>query len=252
MFAGPSSPGGSWAGPSVHDVDNDGDADIVREGYVIDGPTGLLTVEAPPDYVAATHGTSAVVAQLDQDPGAELTDGSYVWGLDLEAHAWVREPAWQQSTSASGFAAVEDFDPHAPFSVEAVHVATVSSGKMTIMSLDHTLERYVEAALPSGGGGPPVVADFDGDGLPEVGVATAGYYLVIDPDCSAAPRSGGACASRDQCEHAPLGACPTFVLWSRDGRRNVGGALMICRTSILIPSGFPPGPGAVEALAAMA
>lgn len=38
-------------------------------------------------------------------------------------------------------------------------------------------------ALPGGGrGGPPTVADFDGDGLPEIGVAGAGSYSVYDPD----------------------------------------------------------------------
>jgi hypothetical protein len=41
--------------------------------------------------------------------------------------------------------------------------------------------------LPGGGrGGPPTVADFDGDGLPEIGVAGSVAYSVFDPDGAAA------------------------------------------------------------------
>src|SRR3546814_12763248 len=34
----------------------------------------------------------------------------------------------------------------------------------------------------SAGGGPPTVADFDGDGRPEVGTAGRTHYVVFDPD----------------------------------------------------------------------
>jgi hypothetical protein len=40
--------------------------------------------------------------------------------------------------------------------------------------------------VPGGGiGGPPTIADFDGDGLPEIGVAGAASYSVYDPDGTA-------------------------------------------------------------------
>jgi hypothetical protein len=46
---------------------------------------------------------------------------------------------------------------------------------------------------PGGGGGPPTVADFDGDGLPELGVAGQAFYTIYDIDCTATPRPGGTC-----------------------------------------------------------
>ncbi|MFN7146967.1 MAG: FG-GAP-like repeat-containing protein, partial [Myxococcota bacterium] len=39
-------------------------------------------------------------------------------------------------------------------------------------------------AVPGGGGGPPTVADFDGDGAPEVGVAGLSLYTVLETDGS--------------------------------------------------------------------
>lgn len=59
--------------------------------------------------------------------------------------------------------------------------------------------------IPGGGnGGAPTVADFDGDGLPEISTAGLAYYVVYDPDCWDPPlRTGGLCASGNT----------NFILW---------------------------------------
>jgi len=42
---------------------------------------------------------------------------------------------------------------------------------------------FKQIALERGGsGGPPTVADFDGDGKPEIGVATKKFYNVVEPN----------------------------------------------------------------------
>src|SRR5207249_2276454 len=47
-------------------------------------------------------------------------------------------------------------------------------------------------AIPGGGrGGPPTVADFDGDGRPEIATAALQRYAVFDPDCRGAPLPSG-------------------------------------------------------------
>jgi hypothetical protein len=50
------------------------------------------------------------------------------------------------------------------------------------------------AACSSSEGGPPTVADFDGDGRPEIGVAASTRYAVLDLDCLATPMPA-TCAS---------------------------------------------------------
>jgi hypothetical protein len=67
-----------------------------------------------------------------------------------------------------------------------------------------------------GGGGPPTVADFDGDGLPEVAVAGKGFYTIYDIDCGPNPRPGGTCTATGTCDFVP-GACPAggYYAWSR-------------------------------------
>ena len=54
-------------------------------------------------------------------------------------------------------------------------------------------------------GGPITIADFDGDGFPEIGVAGACHYAVYDPDCG--------------------GTTPEFALLAQDFRRSVNPAL---------------------------
>jgi hypothetical protein len=69
----------------------------------------------------------------------------------------------------------------------------------------------------TGGGGPPTIADYDNDGLPEVGLAGSDSYTVFDPDCQATPRQGGKCADRIHCDFAG-GPCPDYILWSKQSQ----------------------------------
>ena len=41
-----------WSGPSIHDLDNDGKPEIIREGYVVDGQTGVLRASPPTGYAS--------------------------------------------------------------------------------------------------------------------------------------------------------------------------------------------------------
>jgi hypothetical protein len=71
-------------------------------------------------------------------------------------------------------------------------------------------------AVPGpGGGGPPTISDFDGDGFAEVAVAGQAFYTVYDVDCGPSPRPGGVCQS-GPCDFVP-GACPAGggIAWSR-------------------------------------
>jgi len=205
--------GANWAGPSVHDLDDDGVPEIIREGWVIDGATGVVRATPPPEYASYSVGLIPVLANLDEDPRIELTNGAHVWEFDGTANAWVLEPWYEGATSGSGWAAVADFNPYD--ATATPEIAVSSSGSLAIYNHDHSVFMNMAVPVPSGGGGPPTIADYDGDGLPEVGVAGADFYTVFDPDCQATPRTGGKCESRDRCDFATDGACTDYILWSR-------------------------------------
>lgn len=63
---------------------------------------------------------------------------------------------------------------------------------------------------------PPTISDFDGDGLPELGVAGQAYYTVYDVDCGPTPRPNGTCPEA-RCDFAADGVCPPagYIAWSR-------------------------------------
>jgi len=62
----------------------------------------------------------------------------------------------------------------------------VHQGAVSIRRGHDGMVLWGPTVLPGGGrGGPPTVADFDGDGLPEIGVAGSTAYSVFDPDGAA-------------------------------------------------------------------
>ena len=206
--------GSGWAAPSIHDLDNDGVPEIIREGWVVNGATGVVRANPPTAYASYSVGIPPVLANLDGDANIEMTNGANVWEFDGAGNVWTEDATYAQGgTSAPGWAAVADFDPYDGAATPEIAVASTST--MTIYKTDHTVFMSMAVSVPSGGGGPPTIADYDGDNLPEVGVAGADYYTVYDPDCQASPRPGGKCDSRDRCDFDPAGACPDYILWSR-------------------------------------
>jgi hypothetical protein len=186
--------GGGWAGPSIHDLDDDGLPEVLRGGIIIDSDGTVLdtSLGAQPDggyHATAGIGVFPVVADVDADAIPELVTGSGVYQYDAATHALVRE-TYSVPGLAGGHAALADFDGDG-----RPEVAVVSDGTVRIQTIESAVT-FPAVTLPGGGhGGPPTVADFDGDGLPEVAAAGANAYSVFDPDCLTGAARGGACAS---------------------------------------------------------
>jgi hypothetical protein len=230
--------GESWSGPSIQDLDDDGAPEIIVEGYVLDGQTGVLKAPLPTDYAlyyyagsTTSFGSPPVVADLDSNGKVELLTGSNSWVYDPTTKTWLDDPKYPlTSPTPAGWTAVADFSPY-----DGLHepeIAVASNGTISVFNRDHSVFMGMSAiAVPGGGGGPPTIADFDGDGLPEVGLAAKDFYTVFDPDCQGTPRPGGKCATATTlaCDTAvavtvngvatttlgPPMACPTFELWSK-------------------------------------
>src|SRR5690606_10197438 len=159
-------------------------------------------------------GLFPVLANLDADANIELTNGDAIW--EWNVGGWVTESYYPNDASTyPSRVAVADFGDYGSSGV-ATHpgIVTVRAGSVAIRA---TTGEYVlgPRAIPGGGaGGDPTVADFDGDGLPEVGVAGATAYSIYDIDCGPSPRPGGVC-SAGSCDTEPGQICPPEIAWSR-------------------------------------
>jgi len=180
----------------VADFNHDGVPDVVVGCRVYDG---VDISDAGLDIVAggtcAAGGWEApVVADLDGDGEVELTNGLLALNHDGST-------LW--SGGFGGNVAIADLDADG-----APEVVSIASGQVRVLAGDTGTMLIGPGgtwhdgtfSIPGGGsGGPPTVADFDGDGLPEISTAGRGFYAVFDPDCFATPsRAGGdPCATTD-------------------------------------------------------
>lgn len=201
-----------WAGPSIHDLDDDGAPEIIREGTVFASDGTLLSLP-PVGYASYSQGIFPVLANLDDDAPVEFANGAYIW--EWVGGAWVQDPMFPGATaSGPGHVAVADFGAYGTGPATDAEIVVVRSNTVRIHALDGTLA-MAAVTVPGNGGGAPTVADFDGDGLPEVGVAGRAYYTVYDIDCGAAPRPTGTC-TLGRCDHTSS-ACAAggLIMWSR-------------------------------------
>ncbi len=187
----------NYASPSIHDLDRDGDPEIVvgARAWAFEPSGGGFTLR--PLFDNGTCDASEVdistVANLDDDPELEITCGGVAWDTDGSR-------LWPTGTPLIGQSAVADFDADGLPEVVMVQGGqiTVRDGRTGALRMGAGGSWFDGAlAIPGGGaGGPPTIADFDGDGLPEISAAGRGAYAVYDPDCvepRIAGRAAGTC-----------------------------------------------------------
>jgi len=221
--------GGGWAGPTLADVDDDGRPEVLRHGMVFAGQTGAYVggVERQAGLASYSAGAFSVVQDVDEDGAVELVTAAGVYDWNGTARTWALAPGWARSNCpgagcGEGHVAVANLGGWTTARVPTAgspEIAVVSAGHVRIDTIDGRTV-FGPVALPGGGtGGPPTVADFDGDGLAEVASAGATAYSVFDPDCAATPegRAGGRCETGGR----------AGVLWSQpsqDMSSNVTGS----------------------------
>lgn len=176
-----------WDGPAIHDVDGDGQPEVVSSSEVYDGMTGARL--NPGQAVVGTGGgtgTFSVVGDLDVDGIADLVANG-IWRWDAAASQWSLSSTGAPGGFHYGFAdfgtpgaTPADFDR---FTLDGIaEVVTVGNGTVAL----HTLSgQALLSAAGVAGGGPPTIGDFDNDGLPEIASAGGNFYRVFDLDCTA-------------------------------------------------------------------
>lgn len=186
-----------WGGLSIHDIDDDDAPEVLVEAGVYDGLTGA-TVVAVADLPLG-NGLVPTAADLDGDGTVELllfANGTWV----TNPHNWTGS-AWAASTPAHDSAAKGTHFAYADFGTqpdgsESAFVPGVLDGipevvtsggydasKMVVTELKYG-KKLMEATTGQGGGHPNI-GDFDGDGVPEIGIAGGTALRVYDFDCPA-------------------------------------------------------------------
>lgn len=182
----PDTTGGAdqWGGPSIHDLDDDGEPEIIY-GAVVYRADGCLQ-SSTVGYPVYHKGVIPVIADVDADNKPELILGNALYEWDALAADWVAESYFTGTSLSAGQVAVADmgnFPVAALGNQDGPEIVVISSGYARVQTIEGTIV-FGPLALPGGGsGGPPTVADFDGDGQREFATAGGGQYIVFDFDC---------------------------------------------------------------------
>lgn len=151
---------------NLADIDGDGSSEILARDYLFN-TDGTLRWKGSAKY----HYVSAIAVDLDLDGGQEVLVGR-------DAHRADGTLLWS-SVAAIDFTAVGNFDDD-----DYPEIVGVRRGLGRVYMLDHAGNILWSASMPGGGGGAPTIADVDGDGMPEIGVAGRSNYVVFKHDGS--------------------------------------------------------------------
>lgn len=210
----------NWTGLSVHDLDDDGVPEILYQGAVYSASGALLNTPIPPTTLdPRSTGYIPVVADADGDGAPELISGPQLYDWDIATTEWV--PA-QVIGGVAGRVAIADLGTFGSADDRATldgipEVVVVQGGRIHAYTITgrEVFTGALQGVTP-GDGGPPTLADFDGDGRVELASAGGTAYTVFDPDCVAG-------ASTDVCASGRADG----ILWSQvsqDGSSNVTGS----------------------------
>lgn len=164
---------GWGGGTAIADIDQDGFAEIYFHGRVYTSKSGDLEPMWKSSVTPDPQKTLEFFADVDpSSPGLELVMGNAL----IAANG---TPLWNRNDLDFGFAAVADLQNDG--SPEIVYVA---SGFVHVLDPKNDGMNVFPAFQLGdvGYGGPPTIADFDGDGFPEIGVAQENAYYMLKPN----------------------------------------------------------------------
>ena len=193
---------------ALADLEGDGTVEVVLGKVIVNGEDGTLQAEGwggDASYGGAYFelGQIPAIADIDGDGDQEVLAGYSIYNADGSEHCSLWDP------SNDGFTAVADLDMDGDG-----EIVMVWDHKISI--IDHNCHVTREWPMVGvGTGGPPTIADFDADGVPEIGVASANDYCVYEADGSAMLWAFG---STDESSHA---TGSTVYDFEGDGRPEV-------------------------------
>jgi len=148
----------------------DADGRLIGDGRTLGGTTGGT----------GRRSALSAIADLDLDGVPEIIAGPTAYRLVNG----VLTVVWRRTDRPDGYVAVANFDDDA-----FPEIVIVGGGNVYMLNHDSSdaqvwnLPSHGSVALPGGGdGGAPTIADLNGDGIPEIGVAGQVYYVVFNRD----------------------------------------------------------------------
>jgi hypothetical protein len=203
-----------WDGPSMHDINDDGNPEIISLGEVFDAQTGkrLNPGNASTDLNVG-QGYFSIVGDIDTDGIVELLSRKGIYEWSNTESKWVVQKAFNMSGAMFAYA---DFgipgatpDKFNYYAMDGV-AEIVSAGNSVVQLWTQDGQLLMNKSITSGGA--PTVGDFDNDGFPEIGMASKNILGIYDPLCR---------ATDPNCEK-------DYVLWERvtqDGSAMTGASL---------------------------
>jgi hypothetical protein len=161
---------------AIANVDGEGDAEIVTGAAIYDS-SGNLVWEGNQGYGVQVQGPISCLSDIDGDGLPELVGGNTVYAFSgtIDGNNFDGAVFWNNVTIDDGYCGVADItgDGQVP------EVVLVSDGIVYLLE-GFTGTKISELAIPGGGaGGTPNIADFDGDGDADIGVAGGTQYAVM-------------------------------------------------------------------------